>query len=250
MNYYPHHIGDFDRDTRHLTLTQRGAYRELLDLYYKTEQPLKADVRWLCKRVCARSVDEIEAIEFVLEEFFYLAEKGYENPRCNSEIAKYRSTSKSRSKAGKISAQKRREKKALEAKQAKLLKDNEKKGLTRVEHVYDKCSFLLQQNSTNQNHNQNHNQNQKNNNPAGLVNPSAQANALAAIAQIYISEGDKLRFIKALAKEAKNEVYLDIIADAMQTLSHKNDNQPIAADRAIPYCKGAVFRHGDTLTTQ
>ena len=30
MNYYPHHIGDFDYATRHLTRVERSIYRVLI----------------------------------------------------------------------------------------------------------------------------------------------------------------------------------------------------------------------------
>ena len=39
MNYYQHHIGDFNNATRHLSLVERAIYRDLLDMYYDTEQP-------------------------------------------------------------------------------------------------------------------------------------------------------------------------------------------------------------------
>lgn len=33
MNYYEHHLGDYYRKAKHLTLLEHGAYRMLLDLY-------------------------------------------------------------------------------------------------------------------------------------------------------------------------------------------------------------------------
>lgn len=53
MNHYPHHIGDFNTATMHLTFVERALYRELLDLYYDTEKPLMADVGKLARRVRA-----------------------------------------------------------------------------------------------------------------------------------------------------------------------------------------------------
>jgi Protein of unknown function (DUF1376) len=40
MYYYQHHIGDYRKDTSHLSLIEHGIYRQLLDLYYITEKPL------------------------------------------------------------------------------------------------------------------------------------------------------------------------------------------------------------------
>lgn len=57
MNHYPHHIGDFNNATRHLTFVERALYRELLDLYYDTEQPLNPDFNKLARRVLATSDD-------------------------------------------------------------------------------------------------------------------------------------------------------------------------------------------------
>jgi len=48
MNYYPHHIGDFNSATRHLTRIERSVYRDLIELYYDTEAPLSRDVDKLC----------------------------------------------------------------------------------------------------------------------------------------------------------------------------------------------------------
>ncbi|WP_017817091.1 YdaU family protein [Acinetobacter baumannii] len=42
MNYYQHHIGDFNNATRHLSLIERAIYRDLLDMYYDTEKAIDA----------------------------------------------------------------------------------------------------------------------------------------------------------------------------------------------------------------
>ena len=43
VNYYPHHIGDYSKDTSHLTMLEDAAYRRMLDVYYATEKPLPLD---------------------------------------------------------------------------------------------------------------------------------------------------------------------------------------------------------------
>lgn len=86
MNFYPHHIGDYAQDTRHLTLIEHGAYRALLDLYYSREAPLPADVATVQRLACARAKDEREAVESVLREFFVSTTEGWMHKRCEREI--------------------------------------------------------------------------------------------------------------------------------------------------------------------
>lgn len=89
MNYYKHHIGDYRRDTSHLTLIEHGAYRQMLDMYYLNEQPLPCDMAALFRKLCARSEDEQQAVQTVLSEFFEQTEAGWQHKRCNDEIAHY-----------------------------------------------------------------------------------------------------------------------------------------------------------------
>lgn len=104
MNYYPHHIGDFDRATRHLTRTERSIYRDLLDVYYDTEAPLTLDQSGLCRKVIARAPDEVEAVRTVLGEFFHETPTGWYHDRCEQELETYRKTNTQKSAAGKASA--------------------------------------------------------------------------------------------------------------------------------------------------
>lgn len=86
MNYYKHHLGDYAAATRHLSLLEHGVYRCLIDIYYISEAPLPKDLRAVCRLVCARSKDEREAVELILEEFFLLTDDGWRNSRCDLEI--------------------------------------------------------------------------------------------------------------------------------------------------------------------
>lgn len=86
VNYYNHHIGDYLRDTVHLSLTEHGAYRRMLDLYYASEKPLPLDGLWLCRLVRAEKDDEREAVHFILENFFYKCAEGWRNKRADAEI--------------------------------------------------------------------------------------------------------------------------------------------------------------------
>lgn len=90
MNHYPHHIGDFNNATRHLSRLERSIYRDLLDLYYDTEAPIPAETNWVCRRILATTKEEREAVDLVLSEFFYLDGDVYRNARCDAEIEAYR----------------------------------------------------------------------------------------------------------------------------------------------------------------
>lgn len=91
MNHYPHHIGDFNNGTRHLTRIERSIYRDLIELYYDTEAPLNGDVDALARRIIARSEEEKTALVAVLGEFFKLQDGVYRHSRCDDEIAAYQS---------------------------------------------------------------------------------------------------------------------------------------------------------------
>lgn len=85
VNHYPHHIGDYAKDTRHLTLMQHGAYRLLMDHVYATEKPLPADRRQQYAICAARSRAERIAVDYVVDNFF---PQGM-NKRAAEELAKY-----------------------------------------------------------------------------------------------------------------------------------------------------------------
>ena len=86
MNYYEHHLGDYSKDTAHLTMIEHGAYRLLLDRYYGTEQGIPADQAHRIAR--ARTKDEKAAVDVVLAEFFQLVDGAWINRRAEEEIAK------------------------------------------------------------------------------------------------------------------------------------------------------------------
>lgn len=79
MNYYRRHIGDYLRDTKHLSLIEHGAYNLLIDLYYIHEKPLTINLKELCRQIRARGAAEQEAVSSVLQEFFWKARRGYKH---------------------------------------------------------------------------------------------------------------------------------------------------------------------------
>ncbi len=156
MNHYPHHIGDFNNATRHLTFVERALYRELLDLYYDTEQPLNADFDRLARRVLASTEELRSVLQGLLEEFFVLAEDGWRNARCDEELAAYVQKQEQQSRAGKASAAKRKVAKQPPKKPDGGAASGQEgaaggvaAGLTDVERA-------LNGRTTNQNQNQNH----------------------------------------------------------------------------------------------
>ena len=89
MNYYERFVGDFQRDTGHLSCTEIGVYDRLLDHYYATEIPLPVDHADLCR--ISRAMDKLEqkAVKRIADEFFPIAEDGMRhNARADKEISK------------------------------------------------------------------------------------------------------------------------------------------------------------------
>ncbi|MEN6641029.1 MAG: DUF1376 domain-containing protein [Armatimonadia bacterium] len=86
MNYWERHIGDYARDTAHLTMIEHGAYTLLLDRYYATEKPIQADQVHRLAR--ARTRDEKAAVDAVLGEFFVLIDGEWHHNRADREIEK------------------------------------------------------------------------------------------------------------------------------------------------------------------
>lgn len=90
MNYYEHHIRDYDAATAHLTWDEDMAYTRLLRWYYRKEQPLPTDVAEVCRLVRASSKPQRAAVEAVLREFFELQADGWHHDVCDEAIERYR----------------------------------------------------------------------------------------------------------------------------------------------------------------
>lgn len=159
MNHYPHHIGDFNNATRHLTRVERSLYRDMLELYYDTEQPLNGDITKLARRLIATTEEERTALDVVLEEFFTLEDDGWHNHRCDSEIAKYQGQIEQASRAGKASAAKRGNRNPAD--DDSVLPVGSNASSTGVERA-------LNDRTTNQNQNQNQNQERDAGKPAAV----------------------------------------------------------------------------------
>jgi uncharacterized protein YdaU (DUF1376 family) len=90
MNYYEHHIGDYAQATAHLSLLEDGVYSRLIRKYYASEKPFVNDLKALARLVGARSDEEREAVEIVLNEFFTLEADGcWHNKRCDEDLISF-----------------------------------------------------------------------------------------------------------------------------------------------------------------
>ncbi len=94
MNYYEHHIGDYDQATAHLSAVEDGIYSRLIRRYMATERPLPGDLKAVQRLVRAHSRDEKTAVATVLAEFFSLKDGEYFQHRCDEEIARFQEKSR------------------------------------------------------------------------------------------------------------------------------------------------------------
>lgn len=87
MNYYERHIGDYLKDTAHLSLMEHGVYTRLMDVYYTREGGIPAADA--ARLIGARSKEERAALSAVLGEFFELRDGLHMQDRCEREIQRY-----------------------------------------------------------------------------------------------------------------------------------------------------------------
>jgi uncharacterized protein YdaU (DUF1376 family) len=94
LHYYTFNIGDYRRDTGHLSLVEHGIYRQLIDTYYLNERPLDKDIAIVMRTHCIRSADEKRALHNVLRDFFEEKEDGWHHHGCKRVIDQYKTKSK------------------------------------------------------------------------------------------------------------------------------------------------------------
>lgn len=91
MHKYLHHIGDFMRDTSHLSPVEECFYRRAIDWYYLNEKPFPNDMKEVCRLLRAKGKIQVQAVETVFGDFFYEEENLLKNSRCEKEISAYKS---------------------------------------------------------------------------------------------------------------------------------------------------------------
>ena len=87
MKYYTRHLGDYARNTSHLSVLEHGVYTLLIDRYYATEEPIPAKEVYRVCRASGRA--ERKAVDAILAEFFERRGEVYFNRRCHQEIVRY-----------------------------------------------------------------------------------------------------------------------------------------------------------------
>lgn len=85
MNYYKRHLGDYARDTAHLSQGQVGAYDLLLDWYYANERPLPLEADDLYRIARAFTTEERRNVSKVMS-FFRKDADGYRQKRADTEL--------------------------------------------------------------------------------------------------------------------------------------------------------------------
>ena len=87
MNFFKLYIGDYQRDTAHLSVTEHGAFLLMLQHYYATEKPLPTG-KALHRMLRAQDKAEREAIDAVAAQFWTETPGGLINERADAEITK------------------------------------------------------------------------------------------------------------------------------------------------------------------
>jgi uncharacterized protein YdaU (DUF1376 family) len=101
MHYYQFNIGDYRRDTAHLSHLEHGIYRSLIDTYMLEESPLPGDMKELERKHSIRTANEKKALRNVLNDFFKFENSMFLHSRCDEDIISYRDKSAKASKSAK-----------------------------------------------------------------------------------------------------------------------------------------------------
>jgi len=87
MNFVKLYIGDYQRDTGHLSIAEHGAYLLMLQHYYATEKPLPIG-KALHRLLRAESKADRDAVDSVAAQFWKSQDGGLINERAVEEIQK------------------------------------------------------------------------------------------------------------------------------------------------------------------
>jgi uncharacterized protein YdaU (DUF1376 family) len=100
LNFYKHHLGDYDGATAHLSWDEDMAYTRLLRTYYRREKPF-TDRSEAYRLTRATSKAQRSAVDTVLDEFFTQESDGFRNKRADQEIEAYQNQCENNRRVGK-----------------------------------------------------------------------------------------------------------------------------------------------------
>jgi uncharacterized protein YdaU (DUF1376 family) len=95
MHYYPHHIGDFIKETANLNDHQLATYLRMVWGYYLDEKPFDND----CESIAFAVRSDEKTVRLLLKHYFELTDDKWHQKRCDREIEHYRSNSEKGRKA-------------------------------------------------------------------------------------------------------------------------------------------------------
>jgi uncharacterized protein YdaU (DUF1376 family) len=104
LPYIPLFVADYLADTSHLSTTEHGAYLLLIMNYWQRGSALPAGDGQLC-RIARLTAKEWAAVKPSIAPFFEDVDGEWRHGRIEAELAKVRSKSETRAKAGKASAE-------------------------------------------------------------------------------------------------------------------------------------------------
>ncbi len=93
MHYYQFNIGDYRRDTAHLSYLEHGIYRCLIDTYMLDQSPLSGDINEIMRKHSIKTASEKKALRNVLRDFFQFENDKFLNSRCDETIISYNAKS-------------------------------------------------------------------------------------------------------------------------------------------------------------
>jgi len=88
MHYYQFNIGDYRKDTAHLSPIEHYIYRQLIDWYHLDEKPIPKITQSVMRRLSLGSEHE-PALNNVLQDFFVSTKDGWRHGRIDREINNY-----------------------------------------------------------------------------------------------------------------------------------------------------------------
>jgi uncharacterized protein YdaU (DUF1376 family) len=88
LHYYQFHIGDYRKDTAHLTPIEHYIYRSLIDWYFLDEKPITPITQSVIRRL-GLVIENTINVENVLADFFVLHDDGYHHKRIDQELEEY-----------------------------------------------------------------------------------------------------------------------------------------------------------------